>query len=954
MLKNLSKNLCKLTLASTLLMTVPSCAMLMGGPSSSDGLSQFKVPFEKYTLANGLDVILHVDSSDPIVSLAITYHVGSSREEVGRTGFAHLFEHMLFQRSENVPEDQFFKIVQNAGGTLNGFTTNDQTTYFEVAPKSALEKLLWLESDRMGYFINTVTEQSFNNQQEVVQNEKRQRVDNRPYGHLWYILAKQLFPENHPYNWQVIGEMKDLQSATLEDVKKFYANYYGPNNATLVLAGDFEPGQAKVLIEKYFGEIKKGKDVPMPPKARNTLSQTKKVFHEDNFAKLPRLALAWPSVENYHKDHYALQFLAQILSNKKKSVVYKELVKNKQLTSSLSSFPYALERAGNFNIQMTGNQNVNLTQVETEFFKALEKFEQNGVSDKDIKSIKAALETDFYGEFAEALNKAISLSMYNEFLNQPQYIEEEIRRIQAVSKEDVMRVYNQYIKNKPYVAVSMVPKGQSNLMVAGSKRANVAEEKITKAQKKQNTKVAESPIKKTPSKIDRSTPPAEGQPPKLNIPPVWSSQLTNGVKISGIERSEIPIVKFQMSLKGGLLLDSHSKVGVANLLTNILGQGTATKTPAELEDALNELGASLSFSAGRERIVMSGQTLARNFDATMSLVKEVLLQPRWDAKEFSVAQKKTLNGIKANESKPSAIASRVFRKLLYGKKNLYAMPINGTQESVNSIMLEDLKSYYQRNFTPSLAAFKVVGQVNQSQVENALRSLEKDWAGKDLKVPSMIPVPPPPTQPKLYFVDIPNSKQSHIYVGHLSMKYNDPDFYPSNVMNVRLGGNFSSQLNMILREEKGYTYGARSYFSSTEYPGFFLAASSVKSNTTPDSVRVFKETIGNYSTAYKASDLTFTKNTLIKSNARKFESFDSLIGMLDSIERYNLPTDYLKRREDIVQQMTVPNVISLAKKHIHPEQLVYLVVGDANTQLAPLKALGLGNPILLDRDGNQK
>ncbi|RZL29837.1 MAG: insulinase family protein, partial [Pedobacter sp.] len=301
--------------------------MIKEGMNKSDVVNEkLSIPYEKYTLANGLQVILHVDKSDPIVSTAILYHVGSNREEKGRTGFAHLFEHMLFQKSENVGEDQYFKTIQNAGGTLNGFTWNDGTMYFESVPNDALETILWLESDRMGYFINTVDQASFDNQKDVVQNEKRQRVDNVPYGHTEYIISKNIYPANHPYNWQVIGELEDIMSADLSDVKNFYKRYYSPNNATLVVAGDFSIAEGKKLVEKYFGEIKKGESVSSLKPMNVTLNETKKLYHEDNFATLPELTLTWPTVENYNKDAYALTFLANLLGDSKKSPLYKVLV----------------------------------------------------------------------------------------------------------------------------------------------------------------------------------------------------------------------------------------------------------------------------------------------------------------------------------------------------------------------------------------------------------------------------------------------------------------------------------------------------------------------------------------------------------------------------------------------------------------------------------------------------
>src|SRR5690554_1368801 len=365
---------------SLLSMGFVACDKLRGKESGPQQEQDFSIDYEKYELDNGLNVVLHQDTSDPIVSVAIQYGVGSNREDKGRTGFAHLFEHMLFQESENVGQDQFFKKIQDVGGTLNGGTWTDGTVYYEVVPKNALEMVMWLESDRMGYFINTVTESAFANQQEVVQNEKRQRVDNNPYGHTNWVISKNLYPDGHPYSWQVIGELEDLQSATVEDVKEFYDRFYGPNNATLVIAGDFETQEAKDLVEKYFGEIKRRQEVEPLEVQTVTLDQTKRLYHEDNFATAPQLNMVWPAVEQFSPDAYALDFLAQILADGKKAPLYRVLVEDKELTSQPYSFNSASEIAGSFRIMITANAGVDLDDVEQGIYEAFALFEEEGVT----------------------------------------------------------------------------------------------------------------------------------------------------------------------------------------------------------------------------------------------------------------------------------------------------------------------------------------------------------------------------------------------------------------------------------------------------------------------------------------------------------------------------------------------------------------------------------------------
>src|SRR5690554_6467336 len=491
---------------STLAMFIIALAVVSckNDPSVTDEeAAKLTVDFEKYELENGLEVVLHQDKRDPIVSVAIQYGVGSNREVVGRTGFAHLFEHMLFQESENVGQDQFFKIIQDAGGTLNGGTWKDGTIYYEIVPKNAMETVMWLESDRMGFLINTVTQTAFTNQQEVVQNEKRQRVDNNPYGHTRYVIDKNMYPEGHPYNWQVIGELEDLQNATVEDVKEFYDRFYGPNNATLVLAGDFDTAEAKKMIKKYFGEIKRRQEVePLKPQ-RVTLAETKRLYHEDNFATAPQLTMVWPTLEQYTDDAYALDVLGEILSQGKKAALYKVLVKEKDLTSRTTAYNSSNELAGDFRISITANNGVDLDTIEEGINEAFALFEKEGVTDRDLERIKAGLETQFYNGISSVLGKSFQLARYNVFTGDPGFITQDIENVKSVTKEDVMRVYNQYIKGKPYVMTSFVPKGQLELIAENSTLAKVVEEEITENVEVE-IKEAEVEIVKSPSSFDRS------------------------------------------------------------------------------------------------------------------------------------------------------------------------------------------------------------------------------------------------------------------------------------------------------------------------------------------------------------------------------------------------------------------------------------------------------------------
>ena len=923
--------------------------LAVAGMLSAQGKDELKIDFEKYTLSNGLDVILHVDRSDPIVALAICYHVGSNRESLGHTGFAHLFEHMMFQRSENVPEDQFFKIVQSAGGTLNGGTANDATTYYEVVPKNALEKMLWLESDRMGYMINTVTENAFNVQQNVVQNEKRQSYDNQPYGFSSWVTAKYLYPKGHPYSWTVIGEMDDLKNATVSDVKEFHERFYVPNNATLVLSGDFDEKSAKKLIEKYFGEIKEGQKVLDPKPIPVTLEKTIKVYHEDNFAKVPQIRMIWPTVEQYNDDAYALDYLARLLSHGKKAPLYKVLEQERKLSSSQRAFNSAMEIAGTFSISAGANEGVSLDDIAAGVYAAFDLFEKEGFTDDDVERIKAGQETDFYNGISSILGVSYQLAFYNEDKGDPGYYKKEIEKMRSVTKEDIVRVYQKYIKGKPCLITSFVPKGQTDRMVSGSVKADVKEESISDATKVDIKKNEPEPITKTPTKIDRSKMPADGPDPVLNPPAVWSSTLSNSLHVYGIENDELPMIQFSIEIKGGHYLDPIDKPGLANMVCEVMSQGTKNRTPLELEEEIDRLGATISISAGTNSITLSANTLARNYDKVLGLAKEMLLEPRWDESEFAMAKTRIINMIKRQKANATTLARNQFAELVYGKKHILSTDRMGTEVSVGSMTIDDLKAFYGQAFSPSVASFLVAGSIQKEKAVGSLNELSEAWKAKEVKYPTY-KLPPALAASKIIFVDVPGAKQSVINIGCYGLTRKDKDYTAATVMNYKLGGSFEGIVNLVLREEKGFTYGARTNFSGGLYTGSFTASASVRSNSTKESVEIFRDLMTSYGTKLKQEDLDFTKNSLLRGYARQFETLGAKVDMLSDISLYGLPVDYVKADQAVIRGMTLDQAKALAKKYIDPSKMFYVVAGDAKTQLEPLEKAGLGKPEVADKE----
>ncbi|NRB82775.1 MAG: insulinase family protein [Winogradskyella sp.] len=943
------KSIKSLVLSLFILSAITSCKQ----NETKDTTKEFKVDYEKFTLDNGLQVILHVDRSDPVAAVALTAHVGSAREKEGRTGFAHLFEHLLFLESENLGKGGLDQMSARIGGSgANGSTSRDRTNYFQTVPKDALEKMIWAEADKLGFFINTVTDPVLAKEKQVVKNEKRQRVDNQPYGHNSYVINTNLYPEGHPYSWEVIGSLEDLQNATLADVKEFFRRWYVPNNVTLTIAGDIDVEQTKTWVKTYFDEIPRGEEIPEIEKQPVTLKSSKRLFYEDNFARAPRLTMTWPTVYQYHPDSYALQVLTQYLTQGKKAPLYKVLVEDQKLTSNVRMSQQLSEIAGQLTLSITAFNQKDLNAVASAIQDGLKDFEIYGISKEDLNRIKAGQETRFYQGLSSVLGKGFQLAQYEIFAGDPAFINQDVKNILAVTPEDVMRVYKTYIKDQNYIATSFVPKGQKNLVLDNSQLANVIEEQIVQGAEEEFDASIVATYERTPSSFDRSIEPPYGESPELNIPDVWKRELSSGLKVYGIENNEVPLVQFQMQIAGGLLLENKDKVGVSNLLANLMTKGTKNKTPEELEKAIESIGARISAFASNENITISGTTLSKHFDATMDLVSEILLEPRWDENEFELLKQSTLSRIQRGKANPNQIAEIEFSKLLYGEQNILAYDNSGTEASVERISILDLKTYYKNNLSPTLTNLHVVGAISESKVVNALENINSNWNIKEVSLPEL-PLPLYPETSKVYFYDVPGAKQSVIQFGYPSLKATDDDYYAATVMNYRLGGGgFASQFTQQLREGKGYTYGIRSRFSGTSQQGNFRINSGIRTNVTYEATSLVKEILENYGENYNTEDLDVTKGYTIKSTARAFETLDAILSMLSYISNYGLADDYAKQRETIVKNMTVNDVKTLIDKYIKPSQMIYLIVGDAATQLERLEELGFGKPVLLNSNEN--
>ncbi|CAN5745756.1 pitrilysin family protein [soil metagenome] len=906
------------------------------------------IPYQKYVLPNGLTLIVHEDHSDPVVHVDVTYHVGSAREEVGKSGFAHFFEHMMFQGSDHVADEEHFKLVSEAGGTLNGTTNRDRTNYFETLPSNKLETALWLEADRMGFLLDAGTQRKFEVQRATVKNERGQNYDNRPYGLVSEYTSKNLYSYGHPYSWLTIGYVEDLDRVSVEDLKNFFLRWYGPNNATITVAGDVEPKEVVKLTEKYFGSIPKGPAVGKMKPLPVVLTKDRYVSYEDNI-RFPMLRMVYPTVPAYHPDEAPLDLLAEILGGSKTSILYQNLVKAQKAVQAGAGHP-ASELAGEFTLTAVAFPGTPLDSMERSVRRSLLEFEKRGVTDDDIARIKASREMQVIQGLTSVAGKASQLASFQTFLGNPNYLPQELKRYQTVTKADVMRVYSRYIKGKGAVLLSVYPKGQPEL-VAAKDNYTVSKE----GYKQLNYGYEGRKYAKAKDTCDWSQKPGSGKNPVVQVPPFWTNQMANGIKVIGTRSDEVPTVTMLFTVKGGHRLSAKdpSKAGIASLTASLMNEDTEKYTAEQMTTELEKLGSSISVYAGNEGISVNVQSLVKNLDPTLALLEQRMLHPKFAEDDFDRLKKQQVEAIANQVNQPVAIANNVYSKLLYGEKDIRSVPAIGTENTVKNITLEDVKRFYRENFSPSVTNLVVVGDVEEKAVLPKLAFLNK-WE------PRQVTIPDPQTGSKvdkttIYLVDKEKAPQSEIRIGYLTEMPFDAtgEYYRSGLMNYLLGGNFNSRINLNLREGKGYTYGARSGFGSTKTPGPFTASAGVRATATDSSVVEFMKEIQNYGDqGITGEELEFLKSSIGQSDARNYETPFQKAGFLNQIIEYNLDQNFVDQRNQILREMKKEELEALAKKALPADKMNILVVGDKQLVKPGLEKLGY-EVVELDMNGNR-
>jgi len=904
------------------------------------------IPYEKYVLPNGLTLVVHEDHSDPLVHVDVTYHVGSAREEIGKSGFAHFFEHMMFQGSDHVADDEHFKIVTESGGTLNGSTNTDRTNYYETLPSNQLERALWLEADRMGFLLDAVSQKKFENQRATVKNERGQNYDNRPYGLASEYTAKNLFPYGHPYSWLTIGYIEDLNRVNVNDLKNFFLRWYGPNNAVLTIGGDVTPKQVVAMVEKYFGSIPRGPEVTKTVVPAVVLEKDRRVSYEDN-VRFPLLQIVFPTVPNYHPDEAPLDALAEILGGGKNSLFYKNLVKTQLAVQANAGHPTS-ELAGQMALRILPFPNKSLDSTEAVVRKTLAEFESRGVTDDDLAQFKASREAQLISGLASVAGKVSQLAAYQTYLGNPNYIPQEIKRYANVTKADVMRVYNQYIKGKNAVLLTVYPKGQANI-VAKPDNYTI----VTAGYQAPDYGYNGLAYTKAKDSFDRKVKPGPGPNPALKVPPFWTDKLANGMKIIGTRNDEIPTVTMLFAIKGGHLLSATdpSKAGIAQLTASLMNEDTQGYSSEEMNTKLEKLGANINIQASTEEISISVESPVKNIDSTLALLEERLLRPKFSADDFTRRKNQQLENIASQSTQPVVIANKAYNKLLYGAGNIRAVPLSGTTKTVESITLDDVKAFYQNSLSPSVTNLVIVGDIEQAAVLPKLAFL-KTWAAKPVTLPKPA-VAKKIDKTRIYLIDKDKAAQSEIRIGYLTdLPYDATgEYYKTTLANYMLGGAFSSRINLNLREDKGWTYGARSGFGSTKTPGPFTASAGVKAAATDSSVVEFIKEMKNYSqSGITDQELTFVKSSLGQTDALRYEtSFQKAI-FLSRIIDYDLPKNYVEQQAQILRTITKAQIDAVAKKRLPIDKMVIAVVGDKALVKPGLSKLGY-EVVELDKEG---
>lgn len=911
--------------------------------------NEVTIPYEMYKLKNGLTILVHEDHSDPLVHVDVTYHVGSARELPGKSGFAHFFEHMMFQGSKHVGDDQHFKIISNAGGTLNGTTNRDRTNYYETIPKNQLEVALWLEADRMGFLLDSVTQEKFEVQRGTVKNERGQNYDNRPYGLVSENISRAFYPKGHPYSWLTIGYIDHLNAVSVNDLKAFFLRWYGPNNAVITIGGDVNTAETVKLVEKYFGSIKPCPKVEKQNIPQPVLNENRYISMADNIRQ-PLLRRVYPSVPAMHGDEAALDLLCTILSGNKSSIFYNRFIKS-QMASNASVYNSGSELSGELTINVMAYPGINLSSVDSLITACLDEFERNGPSDEDLQKAKMGNESSTIRSLESVNNKVSTLAYYYTFGGNANLVQKQLQEAEQVTKMDIMRVFNLYFKNRHYVAMSVYPKDKKNVAREDNYQIPSPDAPSTQGLAK---KVK---LRKAKDSFNRSKQPQVVM--ESLIPPHFDEmrgEFRNGIRFIGLNQNEIPYVSIQITIKGGHQMEFNNpeKAGIAQLTARLMNEGTASLLSEQFESELDKIGSTISVSSDDENTYIFVGSLKKYIDVTLGLLQEKLLYPAFRQAEFDRAKKQQLESIKNIQIQPSSIADRCYLRVLFGDHSIRGVPNEGTTTTVNNITLDDVKEFYKTYYAPQFTQIVAVGDIEMGLLLSKLSFMEQ-WKRSNVELPDpgRIKLAAKPSTTTIYFVNSDKAAQSQIRMGYLALPYDAHGmYYKAGIMNFLLGGTFNSRLNMNLRENKAWTYGVRSSFRGTRNKGPFTISGGFKKETTDSTIMEIVKEVKNYRENLISDDeMQFVKNSILQSEALRYETLSQKAGALSVKLTYNLDPEYKVVQQAMLMSMTPVELRSVAQQLLELNQMSIIVVGDKKLLWDRIRRLGY--PVMeLDTEGN--
>ncbi len=910
-------------------------------PPAKNPLPQIK--YEKYKLKNGLDVILYEDHRLPLVAVNLWYHVGPANERAGRTGFAHLFEHMMFEGSQHVGPKAHFRYLEGAGASdINGTTDFDRTNYFETLPSNQLELALWLESDRMGYLLGTLDREKLANQRDVVRNERRQSVENQPYGLVEEQLYHLVYPKNHPYYADVIGSHEDVEAARLNDVREFFRQYYTPNNASLAITGDIDPAKTKALVEKYFGTIPSGPPVPKITAALPTITAERRAVITDQ-VELPRVYMAWITPSIYKPGDAECDLIAQLLGGGKSSRLYKSLVYQKQIAQDVQVQQQSLMLGSLFEIQATAKPGVKPEDLEKAINEELTKLRDTGPTQAELDRARNVIETRIieglerlggFGGVADRLNQ------YNHYLGDPGYLPKDIERYNKATVADLKRVADTELKTSASAVVYGVP---GKKVIDDPPRTK--EEQETEA--KETSTVAST----MPDEPWRKNQPQPGPTSSFTLPVASSFKLGNGLTVMLVEQHKLPVVSAHAVVLTGSDANPVNKPGLASFTAAMLTEGTNRRTAPQIADDAAQIGSTVRSYSTADYSAAAIETLKQNIGTALDLLSDVVLDPKFDPTDIERIRKQRATQILQIKDQPVQLALGAFLRQVYGSNHPYGYREIGTADSNKTITRDDMMNFWKQGYAPGNSALVLAGDITQAEARNLAEKYFGNWKGDTTKHT------PPPVEAKttraIYIVDKPAAPQTFVLAGGIGVPRSSPDYVPIEVMNNALGGLFSSRINMNLREEHGYTYGGFSTFLFRRGPGIFAAGGAIRTDVTAPAVgEIFKEFDRIHSAPLTPDELKLAKGSFARSLPGLFETSERTAGSIGELFTYDLPLDYYKNLPARIDAVTPEDVQRVAAQYVHPDNAIVVAAGD-RTKIEPeLQKLSIGTIELVDSDGN--